>query len=109
MCFTRDARCAGFREPFPRLPSPGAADADRPEEDAAMTIPQLSRRTGRARWLKIAAAVWLLLVSGIAMAVVNSAGLSRLTEQTQQQRTGCAGAGAQPARRRTRTTGQAAA
>lgn len=35
---------------------------------------------GRPRWPKIAAAVWLLLVS--ALAVVNSVGLSRLTEQS---------------------------
>ncbi|MBY4674876.1 hypothetical protein K6W12_30065 [Burkholderia multivorans] len=33
----------------------------------------------RARWLKIAAVVWLLLVSTIA--IINSVGLSRLTEQ----------------------------
>ncbi|WP_175687267.1 hypothetical protein [Burkholderia multivorans] len=33
----------------------------------------------RARWLKIAAVVWLLLVSAIA--IINSVGLSRLTEQ----------------------------
>ena len=47
-----------------------------------MTIPQLpDENAGRARWLKIAAAVWLLLVS--ILAVVNSVGLSRLTEQSQ--------------------------
>jgi polyhydroxyalkanoate synthesis regulator phasin len=47
-----------------------------------MTIPQLTiENVGRARWLKIAAAAWLLLVS--ALAVVNSVGLSRLTEQSQ--------------------------
>ncbi len=45
-----------------------------------MIVPQLqSENAGRARWLKIAAAAWLLLVS--ALAVVNSVGLSRLTEQ----------------------------
>lgn len=47
-----------------------------------MIVPQLqSENAGRARWLKIAAAAWLLLVS--ALAVVNSVGLSRLTEQSQ--------------------------
>lgn len=47
-----------------------------------MNIPQLpTENAGRARWLKIAAAVGLLLVS--ALAVVNSVGLSRLTEQSQ--------------------------
>ncbi|MFU5616588.1 hypothetical protein ACM7VC_14430 [Pseudomonas aeruginosa] len=47
-----------------------------------MTIPQLpDENAGRARWFKIAAAVWLLLVS--ILAVVNSVGLSRLTEQSQ--------------------------
>lgn len=47
-----------------------------------MTIPQLpDENAGRARWLNIAAAVWLLLVS--ILAVVNSVGLSRLTEQSQ--------------------------
>lgn len=47
-----------------------------------MTIPQLpDENAGRARWLKIAATVWLLLVS--LLAVVNSVGLSRLTEQSQ--------------------------
>lgn len=35
---------------------------------------------GRTRWPKIVAAVWLLLVS--ALTVVNSVGLSRLTEQS---------------------------
>jgi hypothetical protein len=35
---------------------------------------------GRARWLKIAAGVWLVLVSGIA--IVDSVGLSRLIEQS---------------------------
>ena len=47
-----------------------------------MTIPQLPvENAGRARWLKIAAAAWLLLVS--ILAVVNSVGLSRLSEQSQ--------------------------
>ncbi len=47
-----------------------------------MTIPQLpDENAGRARWLNIAAAAWLLLVS--ILAVVNSVGLSRLSEQSQ--------------------------
>lgn len=47
-----------------------------------MNIPQLpTENAGHARWLKIAAAVGLLLVS--TLAVVNSVGLSRLTEQSQ--------------------------
>lgn len=47
-----------------------------------MSTPQMpSDGNGPARWLKIATAVWLLLVS--ALAVVNSVGLSRLTEQSQ--------------------------
>ena len=47
-----------------------------------MTIPQLpEENAGRARWFKIAAAAWLLLVS--VLAVVNSVGLSRLSEQSQ--------------------------
>ncbi len=47
-----------------------------------MTIPQLpDENAGRARWLKITAAAWLLLVS--ILAVVNSVGLSRLSEQSQ--------------------------
>lgn len=47
-----------------------------------MNIPQLpTEGADRARWLKIAAAAWLLLVS--VLAVVNSVGLSRLTEQSQ--------------------------
>jgi cell division protein FtsB len=47
-----------------------------------MTIPQLPvENAGRARWLKIAAAAWLLLVS--ILAVVNIVGLSRLSEQSQ--------------------------
>ena len=47
-----------------------------------MNIPQLpAEGADRARWLKIAAAAWLLLVS--VLAVVNSVGLSRLAEQSQ--------------------------
>lgn len=47
-----------------------------------MTLPQeLSEHGARTRWIKIAAAAWLLLVS--AVAIVNSVGLSRLAEQTQ--------------------------
>jgi len=47
-----------------------------------MTIAQLpDENAGRERWLKIAVAVWLLFVS--ILAVVNSVGLSRLTEQSQ--------------------------
>ena len=47
-----------------------------------MNIPQLpAEGADRARWLKIAAAAWLLLVS--VLAVVNSVGLSRLSEQSQ--------------------------
>lgn len=47
-----------------------------------MTLPQLpDENAGRARWFKIAAAAWLLLVS--ILAVVNSVGLSRLTEQSE--------------------------
>ncbi|MER2552438.1 MAG: hypothetical protein ABTQ28_04135 [Thauera sp.] len=47
-----------------------------------MTLPQESPEHGaRTRWLKIAAAAWLLLVS--AVTIVNSVGLSRLAEQTQ--------------------------
>lgn len=47
-----------------------------------MNIPQLpTEGADRARWLKIAAAAWLLLVS--VLAVVNSVGLSRLSEQSQ--------------------------
>jgi hypothetical protein len=45
-----------------------------------MNIPQLpSDADGRPHWPKIAAAVWLLLVS--VLTVVNSLGLSRLAEQ----------------------------
>lgn len=47
-----------------------------------MTFPQApSERSSRTRWLKIAAAFWLLLIS--ALALINSVGLSRLAEQTQ--------------------------
>ncbi|MBG4761461.1 hypothetical protein I5F78_04420 [Pseudomonas aeruginosa] len=47
-----------------------------------MSIPQLpAEGADRARWVKIAAAAWLLLVS--VLAVVNSVGLSRLAEQSQ--------------------------
>lgn len=46
-----------------------------------MTTPQmLSPEERRARWPKIAAGVWLALVS--VLVVVNSVGLSRLTEQS---------------------------
>lgn len=43
-------------------------------------IPIPSDREGRARWPWIAAGVWLLLIS--ALAIINSVGLSRLTEQS---------------------------
>lgn len=43
-------------------------------------IPAPSDREGRARWPWIAAGVWLLLVS--ALTIVNSVGLSRLTDQS---------------------------
>src|SRR3546814_2261841 len=47
-----------------------------------MTLPQApSERDSRTRWLKIAAAFWLLLISAVAL--LNSVGLSRLAEQTQ--------------------------
>ena len=47
-----------------------------------MTFSQApSERSSRTRWLKIAATVWLLLTS--TLAVVNSVGLSRLTEQAE--------------------------
>lgn len=47
-----------------------------------MTFPQApSERHSRTRWLKIAAAFWLLLISAVAL--INSVGLSRLAEQTQ--------------------------
>jgi outer membrane murein-binding lipoprotein Lpp len=47
-----------------------------------MNIPQMpSGHADRARWIKIAVAVWLLLVS--ALTIINSVGLSRLTEQSQ--------------------------
>lgn len=45
-----------------------------------MNIPQFSSDDGRTRWPKIAAAIWLLLVS--ALTIVNSVGLSRLAEQS---------------------------
>lgn len=46
-----------------------------------MSLPQMSPDgAGRPRWLKIAAGVWLVLVSAIA--VVDSVGLSRLIEQS---------------------------
>ena len=44
-----------------------------------MNFPPLSRREEQARWPWIAVGAWLLLVS--ALAIVNSVGLSRLTEQ----------------------------
>ena len=40
-----------------------------------------SERNSRTRWLKVAAAFWLLLISAVAL--INSVGLSRLAEQTQ--------------------------
>lgn len=47
-----------------------------------MNIPQIpAALTDRARWLKIAVVVWLLLIS--ALAVVNRVGLSRRAEQSQ--------------------------
>lgn len=46
-----------------------------------MSLPQMSHDgAGRPRWLKIAAGVWLVLVSAIA--IVDSVGLSRLIEQS---------------------------
>lgn len=46
-----------------------------------MNIPQIPPASNdRTRWLRIAAGVWLLLVS--ALAIVNGVGLSRLTEQS---------------------------
>ncbi len=46
-----------------------------------MNIPQFpSDSNDRTRWLRIAAGVWLLLVS--ALTIVNGVGLSRLTEQS---------------------------
>jgi hypothetical protein len=45
-----------------------------------MNMPQIPADAGRSRWLKIAAAAWLLLVS--ALAIVNSVGLSGLAEQS---------------------------
>ncbi|AWL00816.1 hypothetical protein GRH76_28940 [Pseudomonas aeruginosa] len=47
-----------------------------------MTFPQASsERDSHTRWLKIAAAFWLLLISAVAL--IDSVGLSRLAEQTQ--------------------------
>ena len=47
-----------------------------------MTFSQASsERTSHTRWLKIATAFWLLLISAVAL--INSVGLSRLAEQTQ--------------------------
>jgi hypothetical protein len=70
-----------------------------------MTFPQApSERNSRTRWLKIAAAFWLLLISAVAL--INSVGLSRLAEQDPEQRTGCAGQRAGPARGRSRTAGR---
>lgn len=43
-------------------------------------IPASSEREGRVRWPWIAAGVWLLLVS--ALTILNSVGLSRLTDQS---------------------------
>ena len=46
-----------------------------------MSVPQMSLDdAGRPRWLEIAAGVWLVLVSGIA--IVDSVSLSRLIEQS---------------------------
>lgn len=46
-----------------------------------MILPQsLPEQDHRTRWLKIVATAWLLLVSAIT--IINSVGLSRLTEQT---------------------------
>ena len=45
-----------------------------------MNFPPLSGREEQARWPWIAVGAWLLLVS--ALAIVNSVGLSRLTEQS---------------------------
>ena len=48
-----------------------------------MTFSQASsERTSHTRWLKIATAFWLLLISAVAL--INSVGLSRLAEQTQR-------------------------
>ncbi|MEN1398769.1 hypothetical protein [Pseudomonas aeruginosa] len=47
-----------------------------------MTFPQAPEAGRRTRWFKIAAGIWLLLISLIA--VVNSVGLSRLTEQARR-------------------------
>ncbi|MFW5270796.1 hypothetical protein ACOAPK_21095 [Pseudomonas aeruginosa] len=48
-----------------------------------MTFSQASsERTSHTRWLKIATAFWLLLISAVAL--INSVSLSRLAEQTQR-------------------------
>ncbi|ARI02433.1 TPA: hypothetical protein L5G07_001493 [Pseudomonas aeruginosa] len=47
-----------------------------------MTFPQAPEAGRRTHWFKIAAGIWLLLISLIA--VVNSVGLSRLTEQARR-------------------------
>ncbi|WP_075257989.1 hypothetical protein [Herbaspirillum camelliae] len=47
-----------------------------------MTFPQTPEADRPTRWFKIAAGIWLLLISLIA--VVNSVGLSRLTEQARR-------------------------
>lgn len=47
-----------------------------------MTFPQAPEAGRRTRWFKIAAGIWLLLISLIA--VVNSVGISRLTEQARR-------------------------
>lgn len=47
-----------------------------------MTFPQAPESGRRMRWFKIAAGIWLLCISLIA--IVNSVGLSRLTEQARR-------------------------
>lgn len=50
-----------------------------------MILPQsLPEQDRRTRWLRIVATAWLLLVSAIT--IINSVGLSRLTEQTHRSR-----------------------
>ena len=51
-----------------------------------------SERNSRTRWLKIAAAFWLLLISAVAL--INNVGLSPARRTDPEQRTGCAGQGA---------------
>ncbi|EPN9802960.1 hypothetical protein CJU54_04280 [Pseudomonas aeruginosa] len=51
-----------------------------------MTFSQAPEAGRRTRWFKIAAGIWLLLISLIA--VVNSVGLSRLTEQARRDTQG---------------------